>query len=182
MIRIQSKTSWAVVEKGLSETKEFLNHLVDSEVLSGKVKTAINDKITNHQIPLLTAINDVTAYMSIEYGQAITKFKETVRKSSDEAKIDSDVLTTMEEKFSDVSTDFTEIDDSTKKIYKTIDDLVVLTNIATDGFEEQLGKAKKVLTNTKKWLGGFQWFKRKIACNGAFKQNQCRNCPTKYGG
>ncbi|WP_225429655.1 T7SS effector LXG polymorphic toxin [Ligilactobacillus pobuzihii] len=158
---MQSRTSWAVVEEDLSETKKFLNHLVDSEALSGKVKTAIDDKITNHQIPLLTAINDVTAYMNIKYGQAITKFKETVRESSDEAKIDSDVLTTMEEKFSDVSTDFTEIDESIKKIYKTIDDLVVLTNVATDGFEEQLGKTKKVLTNTKKWLGDFNGLKEK---------------------
>ncbi|GBG94788.1 hypothetical protein LFYK43_12470 [Ligilactobacillus salitolerans] len=142
-------------DEGIDNIKHFLDMLVDSDKLSGQVKTAIDNKINNHQLELLTLYKDTTMYLSKEYQDTIQKFQATVHENNHTAIIDTDYLTQLEGKFSGILTSYAEIDSATQKAYSSINDLVAVKKVDSSGFEEQMDKTKKVLTNTKNWMDTF---------------------------
>lgn len=60
----------------LNETAKtsFIN-LIHLESLKGEVKEAINAKITNHQVPLLTNFSNVLAVLLAQYEKSIKQFQ-----------------------------------------------------------------------------------------------------------
>ncbi|WP_234792787.1 hypothetical protein [Streptococcus equinus] len=83
----------------LSSAKKKLNQASNSDALKGNVKDAIDDKINNYQVPLLTNyVNSLDVIMQ-GYDNLISTFKSIVSENSDSAIIDTDVLQQMVDKF-----------------------------------------------------------------------------------
>ncbi|AUJ29045.1 T7SS effector LXG polymorphic toxin [Liquorilactobacillus hordei] len=149
------ESSHSHIESELDDAKHYLREVADSEALSGKVKTAIKNKIVNHQIPLLTEYKMAAFYISQEFNSQYEAFKGIVKENSMTAVIDTDELTRLEGKFSGIANNFNEIASRTKQVYASIDDLVAVSNVSSSRFTEQLAKSKKVLTNTRTWMADF---------------------------
>ena len=149
-------SSRSKLQQQIETAKTSLNRVESSDELSGKVKSAINAKVTNCQIPLLDGYYDILYNLSSEFDKVIESFKSNVRESSDSAIIDSEVLTQLESKFSPKQTEFAEIETKFESIYSGISDLVAIESVSSRDFVEQMGKTKKVLTNTKNWMASFK--------------------------
>lgn len=149
-------SSRSKLQQQIETAKTSLNRVESSDELSGKVKSAINAKVTNCQIPLLDGYYDILYNLSSEFDKVIESFKSNVRESSDSAIIDSEVLTQLESKFTPKQTEFAEIEAKFESIYSGISDLVAIESVSSRDFVEQMEKTKKVLTNTKNWMASFK--------------------------
>ena len=59
----------------LETAKTSFINLIHLESLKGEVKEAINAKITNHQVPLLTNFSNVLAVLLAQYEKSIKQFQ-----------------------------------------------------------------------------------------------------------
>ncbi|OJG59216.1 hypothetical protein RV07_GL002694 [Enterococcus malodoratus] len=147
----------------INDAKSSMKSIVFSGALSGKVKGAIDAKVSNHQIPLLTSYYDTLTMLNSEFDKLIQNFKSTVKESNDHALIDSDELTQLEAKFSPKLTEFTQIETDFKNAYTDISGIVAIEKASGSEFKEEMEKTKKVLTNTKTWMASFKGSSNSIA-------------------
>ncbi|WP_166043544.1 T7SS effector LXG polymorphic toxin [Streptococcus ruminicola] len=149
------KSSISQTKSQLSSAKKKLKSAANSEALKGDVKDAIDNKITNYQVPLLTNYVNSLDVISQGYDNLISTFKSIVSENSDSAIIDTDVLQQMVDKF---DSPLEQLKTSSNAINKAIDDvadIVTLTKVTTDDAISEFRGAKKVLTNTIKDMGTF---------------------------
>lgn len=149
------KSSISQTKSQLSSAKKKLKSTANSEALKGDVKDAIDNKITNYQVPLLTNYVNSLDVISQGYDNLISTFKSIVSENSDSAIIDTDVLQQMVDKF---DSPLEQLKTSSNAINKAIDDvadIVALTKVTTDDAISEFRGAKKVLTNTIKDMGTF---------------------------
>ncbi|SEP84830.1 T7SS effector LXG polymorphic toxin, partial [Streptococcus equinus] len=118
-------------------------------------KDAIDNKITNYQVPLLTNYVNSLDVISQGYDNLISTFKSIVSENSDSAIIDTDVLQQMVDKFDSPLEQLKTSSDAINKAIDDVADIVTLTKVTTDDAISEFRGAKKVLTNTIKDMGIF---------------------------
>ncbi|SEI61209.1 LXG domain of WXG superfamily protein [Streptococcus sp. 45] len=139
----------------LSSAKEKLKSAANSDALKGDVKDAIDNKINNYQVPLLTNyVNSLDVIMQ-GYDNLISTFKSIVSENSDSAIIDTDVLQQMVDKFDSPLEQLKTSSDAINKAIDEVADIVTLTKVTTDDAVSEFKGGKKVLTNTIKDMGIF---------------------------
>ena len=149
------KSSISQTKSQLSSAKKKLKSAVNSEALKGDVKDAIDNKINNYQVPLLTNYVNSLDVISQGYDNLISTFKSIVSENSDSAIIDTDVLQQMVDKFDSPLEQLKTSSDAINKAIDDVADIVTLTKVTTDDAISEFRGAKKVLTNTIKDMGTF---------------------------
>ncbi|MCR5492625.1 MAG: LXG domain-containing protein [Streptococcus sp.] len=149
------KSSISQTKSQLSSAKKKLKSAANSEALKGDVKDAIDNKITNYQVPLLTNYVNSLDVISQGYDNLISTFKSIVSENSDSAIIDTDVLQQMVDKFDSPLEQLKASSDAINKAIDDVADIVTLTKVTTDDAISEFRGAKKVLTNTIKDMGTF---------------------------
>lgn len=149
------KSSISQTKSQLSSAKKKLKSAANSEALKGDVKDAIDNKITNYQVPLLTNYVNSLDVISQGYDNLISTFKSIVSENSDSAIIDTDVLQQMVDKFDSPLEQLKTSSDAINKAIDDVADIVTLTKVTTAGAISEFRSAKKVLTNTIKDMGTF---------------------------
>ncbi|WP_260471093.1 LXG domain-containing protein [Streptococcus cristatus] len=152
-----SKTS---IDAQLKTAKTSFVNLVHSESLKGDVKGAINAKITNHQVPLLTNFTNALAVLLAQYEKTIKQFQSTVSENAVDAIIDTEYLQGLLDGFSDLETNISTVDKATANIYSSISDIISLTNPDASTITTPLSEGKKILTDTKTNMASFNGWKR----------------------
>ena len=64
-------TSQTSLSNQIETAKSSFVNLLHSDSLKGDVKSAINAKITNHQVPLLTNFSNAMSVLSAQYDKTI---------------------------------------------------------------------------------------------------------------
>ena len=149
------KSSISQTKSQLLSAKKKLKSAANSEALKGDVKDAIDNKITNYQVPLLTNYVNSLDVISQGYDNLISSFKSIVSENSDSAIIDTDVLQQMVDKFDSPLEQLKTSSDAINKAIDDVADIVTLTKVTTDDAISEFRGAKKVLTNTIKDMGTF---------------------------
>ena len=149
------KSSISQTKSQLSSAKKKLKSAANSEALKGDVKDAIDNKINNYQVPLLTNYVNSLDVISQGYDNIISTFKSIVSENSDSAIIDTDVLQQMVDKFDSPLEQLKTSSDAINKAIDDVADIVTLTKVTTDDAISEFRGAKKVLTNTIKDMGTF---------------------------
>ena len=152
-----SKTS---IDAQLKTAKTSFVNLIHSESLKGDVKGAINAKITNHQVPLLTNFTNALAVLLAQYEKTIKQFQSTVSENAVDAIIDTEYLQGLLDGFSDLETNISTVDKATATIYSSISDIISLTNPDASTITTPLSEGKKILTDTKTNMASFNGWKR----------------------
>ncbi|WP_033153590.1 T7SS effector LXG polymorphic toxin [Streptococcus equinus] len=149
------KSSISQTKSQLSSAKKKLKSAANSEALKGDVKDAIDNKINNYQVPLLTNYVNSLDVISQGYDNLISTFKSIVSENSDSAIIDTDVLQQMVDKFDSPLEQLKTSSDAINKAIDDVADIVTLTKVTTADAISEFRGAKKVLTNTIKDMGIF---------------------------
>ena len=149
------KSSISQTKSQLSSAKKKLKSAANSEALKGDVKDAIDNKINNYQVPLLTNYVNSLDVISQGYDNLISTFKSIVSENSDSAIINTDVLQQMVDKFDSPLEQLKTSSDAINKAIDDVADIVTLTKVTTDDAISEFKGAKKVLTNTIKDMGTF---------------------------
>ena len=144
----------------LETAKTSFVSLVNSESLKGDVKGAIDAKISNHQVPLLTNFSNALAVLSAQYDKTIEQFKSTVSETAADAIIDTDYLQGLLDGFSGLDTNIRFEDRETSRIYSSISDIISLTNPKASAITTPLSEGKTILTETKANMASFNDWKR----------------------
>ena len=134
--------------------------LVNSESLKGDVKGAIDAKISNHQVPLLTNFSNALAVLSAQYDKTIDQFKSTVSETAADAIIDTDYLQGLLDGFSSIETNISTVNQATANIYSSISDIISLTNPDASAITTPLSEGKTILTDTKTNMASFNGWER----------------------
>ena len=144
----------------LETAKTSFVSLVNSESLKGDVKGAIDAKISNHQVPLLTNFSNALAVLSAQYDKTIEQFKSTVSETAADAIIDTDYLQGLLDGFSSIETNISTVNQATANIYSSISDIISLTNPDASAITTPLSEGKTILTDTKTNMASFNGWKR----------------------
>ena len=152
-----SKTS---IDAQLKTAKTSFVNLVHSESLKGDVKGAINAKITNHQVPLLTNFSNALAVLLAQYEKTIKQFQSTVSENAVDAIIDTEYLQGLLDGFSGLYMNISVVNRETERIYSSISDIISLTNPDASTITTPLSEGKKILTDTKTNMASFNGWKR----------------------
>ena len=152
-----SKTS---IDAQLKTAKTSFVNLVHSESLKGDVKGAINAKITNHQVLLLTNFSNALAVLLAQYEKTIKQFQSTVSENAVDAIIDTEYLQGLLDGFSGLSMNISVVNRETERIYSSISDIISLTNPDASTITTPLSEGKKILTDTKTNMASFNGWKR----------------------
>ncbi|WP_419153054.1 T7SS effector LXG polymorphic toxin [Streptococcus sanguinis] len=144
----------------LETAKTSFVNLVSSESLKGDVKGAIDAKISNHQVPLLTNFSNALAVLSAQYDKTIEQFKSTVSETAADAIIDTDYLQGLLDGFSSIETNISTVNQATANIYSSISDIISLTNPDASTITTPLSEGKTILTDTKTNMASFNGWKR----------------------
>ena len=139
----------------IQSARDYLQALADSEALQGKVKTAIDAKLKNHQIPLMTNYLTALSVLSKDYTTLLQTFKDTVGEKSNRAIIDTDALRDLKKPFSGIEQGLSVIQRETAAIYESIADIIELANPSTSKVIQDLHAAKQVLTDTESKMAAF---------------------------
>ena len=143
------------VKSTIQSARDYLQALADSEALQGKVKTAIDAKLKNHQIPLMTNYLTALSVLSKDYTTLLQTFKDTVGETSNRAIIDTDALRDLKKPFSGIEQGLSVIRRETAAIYESIADIIELANPSTSKVIQDLHAAKQVLTDTESKMAAF---------------------------
>lgn len=143
------------VKSTIQSARDYLQALADSEALQGKVKTAIDAKLKNHQIPLMTNYLTALSVLSKDYTTLLQTFKDTVGEKSNRAIIDTDALRDLKKPFVGIEQGLSVIQRDTAAIYESIADIIELANPSTSKVIQDLHAAKQVLTDTESKMVAF---------------------------
>ena len=153
-------TSQTSLQNQIGTAKSSFVNLLHSESLKGDVKEAINAKIVNHQFPLLTNFSNAMSILSAQYDKTIEQFQTTVSETAVDAIIDTDYLQGILDGFSGLETNIASVDRETASIYKSISDIISLTNPNVGAITIPLSAGKTILTDTKTNMESFNGWQR----------------------
>lgn len=153
-------TSQTSLSNQIETAKSSFVSLVNSESLKGDVKSAINAKISNHQIPILTNFSNAMSVLSAQYDKTIEQFQTTVSETAADAIIDTDYLQGILDNFSSIETSISTVDKATANIYNSISDIISLTNPDASTITTPLSEGKTILTDTKTNMESFNGWER----------------------
>ena len=144
----------------IDTSKNSFSSLTASNSLSGDVKSAIDGKINNYQLPLLTNFSNALNVLSAQYDKTIEQFQSTVSENASDAIIDTDYLQGLLDGFSDLETNISAVNQQTSTIYSSIADIISLTNPDASLITTPLSEAKTILTETKANMETFDGWTR----------------------
>jgi hypothetical protein len=153
-------TSQTSLSNQIETAKSSFVNLLHSDSLKGDVKSAINAKITNHQVPLLTNFSNAMSVLSAQYDKTIEQFQTTVSETAADAIIDTDYLQGILDNFSSIETSIATVDGKTASIYNSISDIISLTNPDASTITTPLSEGKTILTDTKTNMESFNGWQR----------------------
>lgn len=153
-------TSQTSLSNQIETAKSSFVNLVNSESLKGDVKSAINAKISNHQIPLMTNFSNAMSVLSAQYDKTIEQFQTTVSETAADAIIDTEYLQGILGSFAGLETNIASVDRETASIYDSISDIISLTNPDASTITTPLSEGKTILTDTKTNMESFNGWKR----------------------
>lgn len=139
----------------MQDAQKAAKKVVNGDALSGKVKTAINADISNHQLPMLTNYYDALHYLSQTLTERLTAFKSGVNEHSSSAVIDTEKLDALERKLSDKETDYFKLEGQFNQAYSQVAGIMSFDKPNAKKLTTDFNAAKKVLTNTKKDMASF---------------------------
>ena len=153
-------TSQTSLSNQIETAKSSFVNLLHSDSLKGDVKSAINAKITNHQVPLLTNFSNAMSVLSAQYDKTIEQFQTTVSETAADAIIDTDYLQGILDNFSSIESSIATVDGKTASIYNSISDIISLTNPDASTITTPLSEGKTILTDTKTNMESFNGWQR----------------------
>ena len=126
------------IKEQLSVSRSRLSEVVSTDSLKGAVKDAINQKVTNYQIPLVD--NYVNALDSIvdRYDGLVKLFQDTVSETDNSAIIKTEYLERIKQRMKDPIEGLKSSSSKTKNIYAGISDILTLTNPSLDSMALEL--------------------------------------------
>ena len=143
------------IKEQLSVSRSRLSEVVSTDSLKGAVKDAINQKVTNYQIPLVD--NYVNALDSIvnRYDGLVKLFQDTVSETDNSAIIKTEYLERIKQRMKDPIEGLKSSSSKTQNIYAGISDILTLTNPSLDSVNTSYNQAVKSLDDTIKNMGAF---------------------------
>ena len=143
------------IKEQLSVSRSRLSEVVSTDSLKGTVKDAINQKVTNYQIPLVD--NYVNALDSIvsRYDGLVKLFQDTVSETDNSAIINTEYLERIKQRMKDPIEGLKSSSSKTKNIYAGISDILTLTNPSLDSVNTSYNQAVKSLDDTIKNMEAF---------------------------
>ena len=143
------------IKEQLSVSRSRLSEVVSTDSLKGAVKDAINQKVTNYQIPLVD--NYVNALDSIvsRYDGLVKLFQDMVSETDNSAIIKTEYLERIKQRMKDPIEGLKSSSSKTKNIYAGISDILTLTNPSLDGVNTSYNQAVKSLDDTIKNMEAF---------------------------
>lgn len=143
------------IKEQLSVSRSRLSEVVSTDSLKGAVKDAINQKVTNYQIPLVD--NYVNALDSIvsRYDGLVKLFQDTVSETDNNAIINTEYLEHIKQRMKDPIEGLKSSSSKTKNIYAGISDILTLTNPSLDSVNTSYSQAVKSLDDTIKNMEAF---------------------------
>ena len=143
------------IKEQLSVSRSRLSEVVSTDSLKGAVKDAINQKVTNYQIPLVD--NYVNALDSIvsRYDGLVKLFQDTVSETDNSAIIKTEYLERIKQRMKDPIEGLRSSSSKTKNIYAGISDILTLTNPSLDSVNTSYDQAVKSLDDTIKNMEAF---------------------------
>ena len=143
------------IKEQLSVSRSRLSEVVSTDSFKGAVKDAINQKVTNYQIPLVD--NYVNALDSIvsRYDGLVKLFQDTVSETDNSAIIKTEYLERIKQRMKDPIEGLKSSSSKTKNIYAGISDILTLTNSSLDSVNTSYNQAVKSLDDTIKNMETF---------------------------
>ena len=143
------------IKSQLSVSRSRLSEVVSTDSLKGAVKDAINQKVTNYQIPLVD--NYVNALDSIvdRYDGLVKLFQDTVSETDNSAIIKTEYLERIKQRMKDPIEGLKSSSSKTQNIYAGIGDILTLTNPSLDSVKASYSEAVKSLDDTIKNMEAF---------------------------
>ena len=143
------------IKEQLSVSRSRLSEVVSTDSLKGAVKDAINQKVTNYQIPLVD--NYVNALDSIvsRYDGLVKLFQDTVSETDNSAIIKTEYLERIKQRMKDPIEGLKSSSSKTQNIYAGISDILTLTNPSLDSVNTSYNQAVKSLDDTIKNMEAF---------------------------
>ena len=143
------------IKEQLSVSRSRLSEVVSTDSLKGAVKDAINQKVTNYQIPLVD--NYVNALDSIvsRYDGLVKLFQDTVSETDNSAIIKTEYLERIKQRMKDPIEGLKSSSSKTQNIYAGISDILTLTNPSLDNVNTSYNQAVKSLDDTIKNMEAF---------------------------
>ena len=143
------------IKEQLSVSRSRLSEVVSTDSLKGAVKDAINQKVTNYQIPLVD--NYVNALDSIvsRYDGLVKLFQDTVSETDNSAIINTEYLERIKQRMKDPVKGLKSSSSKTQNIYAGISDILTLTNPSLDSVNTSYNQAVKSLDDTIKNMEAF---------------------------
>ena len=143
------------IKEQLSVSRSRLSEVVSTDSLKGAVKDAINQKVTNYQIPLVD--NYVNALDSIvsRYDGLVKLFQDTVSETDNSAIIKTEYLERIKQRMKDPIEGLKSSSSKTQNIYAGISDILTLTNPSLDSVKASYSEAVKSLDDTIKNMEAF---------------------------
>lgn len=143
------------IKEQLSVSRSRLSEVVSTDSLKGAVKDAINQKVTNYQIPLVD--NYVNALDSIvsRYDELVKLFQDMVSETDNSAIIKTEYLERIKQRIKDPIEGLKSSSSKTQNIYAGISDILTLTNPSLDSVNTSYSQAVKSLDDTIKNMEAF---------------------------
>ena len=143
------------IKSQLSVSRSRLSEVVATDSLKGLVKDAINNKVTNYQIPLVdNYINTLDSIFS-RYEGILKLFQDTVSETNTSAIIHTEYLESLKQRIKDPVNDLNKISSEALIIYAGIGDILTLTNPSLDSVKASYSEAVKSLDDTIKNMEAF---------------------------
>ena len=143
------------IKEQLSVSRSRLSEVVSTDSLKGAVKDAINQKVTNYQIPLVDNYVNVLDSIVSRYDGIVKLFQDTVSETDNSAIINTEYLERIKQRMKDPIEGLKSSSSKTKNIYAGISDILTLTNPSLDSVNTSYNQAVKSLDDTIKNMEAF---------------------------
>ena len=126
------------IKEQLSVSRSRLSEVVSTDSLKGAVKDAINQKVTNYQIPLVDNYDNALDSIVSRYDGLVKLFQDTVSETDNSAIIKTEYLERIKQRMKDPIEGLKSSSSKTKNIYAGISDILTLTNPSLDSMALEL--------------------------------------------
>ena len=126
------------IKEQLSVSRSRLSEVVSTDSLKGAVKDAINQKVTNYQIPLVDNYDNALDSIVSRYDELVKLFQDTVSETDNSAIIKTEYLERIKQRMKDPIEGLKSSSSKTKNIYAGISDILTLTNPSLDSMALEL--------------------------------------------
>jgi len=143
------------IKEQLSVSRSRLSEVVSTDSLKGAVKDAINQKVTNYQIPLVDNYDNALDSIVSRYDGLVKLFQDTVSETDNSAIIKTEYLERIKQRMKDPVEGLKSSSSKTQNIYAGISDILTLTNPSLDSVNTNYSQAVKSLDDTIKNMEAF---------------------------